>query len=309
MRRILPPLNALKAFEAAARSGGYVTAAQELAVSPAAISQQVKNLERFFDKQLFLRHNNRLTLTDAGLGVFAECSEALERLAGLSARLFEGQVRARLVVSVLPSLANRWLNHRVPQFLEIHPAIRLDIRVEEDPIDFARDDIDLRICYGRHLYPDLVNTLLIHDHVLPLCSPAFLKKGPVAPESLRDDDLIHTNWGPSFASHPTWADWFAAMGVHRAPEAGRGHRMGMSSLAIDFALSGTGIALGQRLLAEKDLAAGRLRAPFATSLALGHPYCAVHPQAKAQKPGIKPFVSWLLGDLSTAKSSQPGASS
>ena len=303
MTRKLPPLNALKAFEAAARTGGYVPAARELSVSPAAVSQQVKNLERFFDKQLFVRHHNRLSLTDAGLAVFADSSQALERLAAMTLRTFEGEVRSRLIVSVLPSVASHWLirrlnrrlNRRLPGFLALDPAIRLDIRVEEDPVDFARHGIDIRICYGTHLYPDLANTLLVQDEVLPLCAPVLLDQGVLdasSPGSLPDTALIHTNWGPSFVSHPTWADWFARAGLDRAPDVGQGHRVGMSSLAIDLAVAGAGIALGQRLLAGDEIANGRLVAPFGQSVPLGHPYCAVHAHAKAQKPAVRAFVDW-----------------
>jgi LysR family glycine cleavage system transcriptional activator len=292
-------LNALKAFEAAARTGGYVPAARELSVSPAAVSQQVKNLERFFDKRLFVRHHNRLSLTDAGLAVFADSSEALERLAAMTLRTFEGEVRSRLIVSVLPSVASHWLirrlNRRLTGFLARDPAIRLDIRVEEDPVDFARHGIDIRICYGTHLYPDLANTLLVQDEVLPLCAPVLMNQGvldPTSPGSLPDTALIHTNWGPSFVSHPTWADWFARAGLDRAPDVGQGHRVGMSSLAIDLAVAGAGIALGQRLLAGDEIANGRLVAPFGQSIPLGHPYCAVHAHAKAQKPAVRAFVDW-----------------
>ncbi len=299
MTRKLPPLNALKAFEAAARAGGYVPAARELSVSPAAVSQQVKNLERFFDKRLFVRHHNRLSLTDAGLAVFADSSEALERLAAMTLRTFEGEVRSRLIVSVLPSVASHWLirrlNRRLTGFLARDPAIRLDIRVEEDPVDFARHGIDIRICYGTHLYPDLANTLLVQDEVLPLCAPVLMNQGvldPTSPGSLPDTALIHTNWGPSFVSHPTWADWFARAGLDRAPDVGQGHRVGMSSLAIDLAVAGAGIALGQRLLAGDEIANGRLVAPFGQSIPLGHPYCAVHAHAKAQKPAVRAFVDW-----------------
>ncbi len=301
MTRKLPPLNALKAFESAARTGGFVPAARELRVSPAAISQQVKNLERFFDKRLFVRHHNRLSLTDAGLAVFADSSEALERLAAMTLRTFEGEVRSRLIVSVLPSVASHWLNRRLNRrltgFLARDPAIRLDIRVEDDPVDFARHGIDVRICYGAHLYPDLANTLLVQDEVLPLCAPVLLDRGVIdssSPGSLPDTLLIHTNWGPSFASHPTWADWFARAGLDRAPDVGQGHRVGMSSLAIDLAAAGAGIALGQRLLAGDELANGGLVAPFGQSVPLGHPYCAVHAHAKAQKPAVRSFVDWAV---------------
>lgn len=305
MPRKLPPLNALKAFEAAARNGGYVTAARELRVTPAAVSQQVKNLERFFGKQLFIRHRNRLSLSDAGLAVFADSAEALERIAAMTLRTFQGEVRSRLIVSVLPSVASHWLigrlnrqpNRRLEGFLGLVPALRLDLRVEEDPVDFARHDIDVRICYGDHLYPDLANTVLVRDEVVPLCAPALLRQGavnPGAPGSLADATLIHTNWGPSFASHPTWADWFARAGLDRVPDAGQGHRVGMSSLAIDLAAAGAGIALGQRLLAGAALDEGRLVAPFGPSIPLGHPYCAVHAHAKAQKPAVKAFVDWAV---------------
>lgn len=296
MSRKLPPLNALKAFEAAARTGGTVPAARELGVSPAAVSQQVKNLERFFDKQLFVRHHNRLSLTDAGLAVFADSADALERLAAMTARTFEGEVRSRLIVSVLPSVASHWLSRRLAGFLALDPATRLDLRVEEDPVDFARHGIDVRICYGAHLYPELANSLLIQDEVLPLCAPALLADGrvdPAAPEALADTALIHTSWGPSFASHPTWADWFARLGAERTPDVGRGHRVGMSALAIDLAAAGAGVALGQRLLAADALAVGRLVAPFALAIPLGHPYCAVHAHAKSQKPAVKAFVDWV----------------
>lgn len=298
MSRKLPPLNPLKAFEAAARTGGYVSAARELGVSPAAVSQQVKTLERFFDKRLFTRHNNRLSLSDAGQAIFAGSAAAFESLAGMTEGLLEGGVRSRLVISVPSSLASRWLNRRLHEFLASEPAMRLEIRVEDDPVDFARHGIDVRICYGRHLYPDLLNTVLIHDEVLPLCTPTMPEggmDGAIRPEDIRDEDLIHTNWGPSFASHPTWADWFAHVGAARVPDVGRGHRVGMSSLAIDLALSGAGIALGQRLLARDEILDGRLRAPFGQSIPLGHPYCAVLAHAKSQKPGVGSFVEWLSG--------------
>jgi LysR family glycine cleavage system transcriptional activator len=295
--RKLPPLNALKAFEAAARNGGYVAAARELRVTPAAVSQQVKNLERFFGKQLFIRHRNRLSLSDAGLAVFADSAQALERLAAMTLRTLQGEVRSRLIVSVLPSVASHWLIGRLQDFLGLDPALRLDLRVEEDPVDFARHEIDVRICYGAHLYPDLANTVLVRDEVVPLCAPALMSQGAVdsqAPGSLADTALIHTDWGPSFASHPTWADWFARAGLDRLPDAGQGHRVGMSSLAIDLAAAGAGIALGQRLLAGAALADGRLVAPFGPSIPLGHPYCAVHAHAKARKPAVKAFVDWAV---------------
>ena len=300
MNNPLPPLNALKAFEAAARTGGYVTAARELGVSPAAVSQQVKNLEQFFAKQLFVRYNNRLALSDAGLAVFADAARIFERLAEMTVRVFEGEVRSRLVISVLSSLAQRWLNRHIASFLAQYSEIGVDVRVEDDPVDFSTDNIDVRLCYGRHLYPELASTSLIHDEVLPLCTPALADR--FDGEASADELLIHTSWGPSFASHPTWGDWYKAAGISHLPDPGRGHRVGQSSLAIDLALGGAGIALGQRLLARDDIASGKLVAPVDHALALGHPYCAVHAHARAQKPGLAAFVDWTAQKMASQTS-------
>ena len=300
MTRRLPPLNAVKAFEASARHGGFSLAARELGVTPGAVSQQVKILEEFFSKRLFDRRNNQLQLTDAGLALYADSAEVIDRLSAMTQRMLEGNLPSRFVISTLPSVAVRWLNRRLEGFLEMEPDIRCEIRVEDDPVDFTRHHIDLRISYGQHLYPELVTIPLLRDEVLPLCSPEFLARGRFQaglPGSLPDQDLIHVDWGASFASYPTWAEWFDATGTDRAPQLGLGHRVGMSSLAIDLALSGFGVALGQRLLARDELADGRLLAPFPQRLPLGYAYCAVHPHSRSQKRTVLSFIEWLRRDL------------
>ena len=151
----LPPLNALRAFEAAARTGSYVAAAEELGVSPAAVSQQVRNLEDFLGKQLFMRFNNRVLLTDAGQVVFAGASDALQSISALTEQVMSGGTRSRLVISVITSVAERWLEPRLAAFALKEKALRIELRVEGDPVDFARHNIDLRICYGtNHLSGD-----------------------------------------------------------------------------------------------------------------------------------------------------------
>ena len=300
MSRKLPPLNAVKAFEASARHGSFSRAAQELGVTPGAISQQIKILEGFFAKQLFTRRNNQLRLTDAGLAVYADSAAVIDRLSEMTERLSEAVPRSRFVISTLPSLAVRWLNRRLGEFLALEPNIRCEIRVEEDPVDFTRHHIDLRICYGQHLYPELVSVPILRDEVLPLCSPEFLRRGDIhdnEPDSLSDGDLIHVDWGASFASYPTWSAWFHAAGLKRTPQVELGHTTGMSSLAIDLAVSGLGVALGQRLLARQELAEGRVIAPFRKSLHLGFAYCAVHPHSRTDKRIVISFIHWLRRDL------------
>ena len=292
----LPPLNALRAFEAAARTGSYVAAAQELRVSPAAVSQQVRNLEDYLGKKLFTRLNNRVVLTDAGQAVYAGISDSLQSISALTEQVKSGTTRSRLVISSLTSVAERWLEPRLVAFALQHSSIRFDLRIEDDPVDFARHEIDLRISYGTNLYPEMVTTHLLQDEVIPICSSAYLTRNPAAKElgigAVPDEDLIHTNWGPSFMSHPAWQEWFAKTGLAR-PIATKGYQVGMSNLALNLARDGVGVALGQRMLATDDLKAGRLVPLSHISMALGHPYCFVHPRNKSQRAGLITLIEWL----------------
>lgn len=286
----LPPLNALKSFESAARTGSYVAAAAELNVSPAAVSQQVRNLERFFRRKLFTRLNNRIVLTDAGLAVQAGITPALEDIAMLSQRMLAAASRAKLVVSVIPSLAECWF---VPGFAAFadSASLRIDLRVEEDPVDFSSGEIDLRILYGSAAYPGLRMVPLFRDEVLPLCAPDFAARITMA--SAPDDLLIHTSWGQDFASHPSWSEWFAQSQPARRIDPGKGHRVGSSLLAVDFARRGLGIALGQRALAAEWISRGELTVLDPRSLPLGHEYCAVFPATKSRKGGLLQLIDWL----------------
>lgn len=282
----LPPLNALRAFESAARNGGYVAASAELAVTPAAVSQQVRKLEEHLGRRLFTRHNNRVTLTDAGQAIYAETAAALGDLARMAERAQDGRVQGRLVVSCLPSLAEGWL---MPRLTAEAPLI--DLRLEPDPVAFARDGIDLRLSYGTGLYPDLVTRPLFRDGVLPLAAPGLAALWPALP----DDRLIHTEWGPGFASHPAWSAWFATHAPDRpAPVPGSGHRIGGSYLALQMAARGLGVALGQRALAQPMIDAGALAMLSPEALPLGHDYVAIHPHAKARKPALQRMLA-LLG--------------
>lgn len=292
----LPPLKALRAFEAAARTGSYVAAAEELGVSPAAVSQQVRNLEEFLGKQLFMRFNNRILLTDAGQVVFAGSADALQSISVLTEQVISGGTKSRIVISVITSVAERWLEPRLAAFALREKALRFELRVESDPVDFARHNIDLRVCYGTNLYPEMNMIRLLQDEVLPLCSPAYLERNQSARtlgmDGVPDDDLIHTSWGPSFVSHPTWHAWFAKSGIDR-PNDTKGYQVGMSGLSLDLARDGVGVALGQKMMAGGDLAAGRLVPLSTVAIALGHPYCLVHPRSKSRKAGLQLLIDWL----------------
>lgn len=286
----LLPLNALKSFEAAARTGSYVAAAAELNVSPAAVSQQVRNLESFFRRKLFTRLNNRVVLTDAGEAVQAGITPALEDIATLTRRVLAATGRGKLVVSVIPSLAECWFMPAFASFAE-SSALRIELRVENDPVDFAGNEIDLRIFYASTTYPALQLVPLFRDAVLPLVSPQLAPGLTMA--SLSDDMLIHTGWGEDFASHPSWDEWFGRYLPERRVDPAKGHKVGSSQLALDFARRGLGVALGQRALAQDLIDKGELVVLDEGSLPLGHDYCAAYPRGKARKQGLVPLIDCL----------------
>ena len=175
----LPPLNALRAFEAAARTGGFVSAADELGVTPAAISQHIRKLEDYFGKDLFLRRNNRVTLTDAGQAILSGTAGALQQISDITVDLITDRPRSRLVISCIESVAEKWLLPRLAAFSRSQPDFRFDLRVEADPVDFARHNIDLRLSYGLGAYADQRAQILLQDAVQPMCSPDYLSRlGP-----------------------------------------------------------------------------------------------------------------------------------
>ena len=302
MTRKLPPLNALKAFEASARLGSFVLAAAELNVTASAVSQHIKKLEDFYGRQLFIRRNNQLLLTDIARTVLATSSQMMDGLAELTDRLLGGPVRSNLIVSVLPSVGVRWLNRRVPEFLDAHPDVRLDLRLEEDPVDFFRSRIDVRVCYGEHLYPEFVTIPFKRDRVTAMCRPDLLARwrvDPAAPHSLGDDALIHVAWRAGFSSYPAWSAWFASQGITWHPRRELGHTTDTSCVAIDLACGGRGVVLGQEMLAGIELAAGDLVTPFPHWMPLQYDYCVVHADSNKRNRTVGAFVEWLVAAVAS----------
>lgn len=306
----LPPLNSLRAFEAAARTGSFVAAAEELGVSPAAISQHVRKLEDYLGKDMFMRTNNRVSLTDAGQAILLGTAEALQQISETTLEMTSDRSRARLVISAIESVAETWLLPRLVAFVRTQPDFRFDLRVEPDPIDFARHNVDLRLCYGTGHYPDHRTQVLVRDAVQPMCSPDYLARHPevaeAGPAAVPGGDLLTTSWGPSFGSNPGWSGWFHKAGLEMPEPAG--FQVGRSSLALDLAREGLGVALAQRMLAAQDLAEGRLVALSPVTIDLGHPYCLVHPHSKARKRALVALLDWLGQSVAWIAPRGPGAS-
>jgi LysR family glycine cleavage system transcriptional activator len=276
--------------------GSCAHAAAELGVTPGAVSQQVKKLEDFFGRQLFIRRNHELQLTDVGHAVYAASTDMIETLRVMTQSLVHGNERTNLIISVLPSVGVRWLNRALHEFLREHPDLRVDLRVEEDPVDFFRTRIDVRVSYGEHLYPEFVTVPIIRDRVTVMCTPAFAAERQLLrgdPTALRDEDLIHICWRAGFAAYPTWTSWFESAGAPRQVRPELGHRTDISSLAIDLARSGSGVALAQCWLAQDELREGTLVTPFKTAIDLQYRYCAVHARGSARNPTVRAFVEWL----------------
>jgi LysR family glycine cleavage system transcriptional activator len=281
----LPPLNALRAFEVAARTGSFVQAGVELGVTAAAVSLQVKALEGYLEKRLFQREGNRIVLTDAGREFYPRLGQALSDIAELAADLRGGHDRKRLVVSVLPSLADLWL---IPKLRGFDGPLALDLRVEEDPVVLPRSGVDLRITYGAHFYPDYRVETLGRDKIIALGAKGLFKGFPDLPARA----FIHTDWGPAYATQPSWQFWARRNGFP-APDPHHGLRVGMSALALAAARAGLGVALAPERMAREDLATGRLVALPGEPLPMSHEYLLVYANASAGRPALRALIAHI----------------
>ncbi|MFQ5776138.1 MAG: transcriptional regulator GcvA, partial [Kiloniellaceae bacterium] len=293
MARRLPPLNALRAFEAAARHLSFTRAAEELHVTQAAVSHQIKALEEALGVKLFRRFNRRLMLTDAGQLYLPGLSEAFDRIHAATQRLRAEEASGPLKVSVANSFAAKWLLPRLPAFRARHPDIDVEVSASDRLVDFTRDDVDMGIRYGLGRYPGLRVELLMEDMIFPVCSPRLMEGAhpPRAPGDLRHHTLLHDEVPQD--EFPDWRAWLAAAGV-AGVDAQRGPRYSHSSLVIQAAIDGQGVALARGSLVGLDLEAGRLVQPFGPALTSNFACYVVSPVATAERPKIKAFREWLF---------------
>jgi len=293
----LPPLNALRGFEAAARHLSFTRAAEELHVTQAAISHQVKALEDHLGMPLFRRLNRALLLTDEGQALFPAVRDALDGLAEATSRLQARDSGGPLTVSTLPSVAAKWLVPRMSHFIDRHPDIDLRIQANERLVDFARDDVDVGIRFGGGEWPGVQAVWLADEDVAPVCSPE-LTRGPDAlrePADLVRATLLHETMGP-MTDFPQWSTWLAAAGVDGA-DADRGPAFSHTHIMLQAAVDGRGVALAQMLLAADDIATGRLVAPFDLRLPTGYSYYVVCSAASAERPKVRAFRDWIIDEM------------
>ena len=293
-RRRLPPLNALRAFESAARHLNFSRAADELSVTPGAVSQQIQNLEDYVGVALFKRTPKGLLLTDPAQTALPALREAFDRLAEAASMLTAAVDGRRLTVSVAPSFAATWLVPRLGQFEALHPLVDVWLSAGMELVDFNSGEVDLAIRYGTGRYPGLEVIRLMQETVIAVASPTLLAAQPLeALGDLAQHVLLHDGSPDADESCPDWAMWLAARGV-KGVDGARGPRFNQSSLVIEAAVGGRGVALAKRTLAQADLDAGRLVAPFQIATAVDFAYYVVHPKAKGRLPQVKAFVGWLI---------------
>jgi LysR family glycine cleavage system transcriptional activator len=307
MPRQLPPLNSLRAFEAAARQLSFTRAGEELFVTAAAISHQIKTLEENLGVLLFERKPKSLVLTDAGRAYLPAIQDAFRNLTEATQRLQAEAGRVTLKINIPPTFAVKWLIPRMDGFMKLHPEIDLKVSTSKEMVDFARDDFDMAIRYGRGIYPGLHTELCLPVEVFPVCSPTLLKgKYPLrTPADLRHHTLLHDASTYKDGSNPDWTAWLRHAGVE-GMDASRGPSFWPSHIVIDAALDGLGVALAKRSWVERDIAAGYLTRPFELSLPVEFAYYVIYPESKLNNPHIRQFVDWIQGEVAIARESACG---
>ncbi len=289
--RRLPPLNALKAFEAAARHESFTRAAEELSVTQGAVSHQVKALELQLGVKLFNRERQRLVITEAGREYLTVLRDALDRIAVGTERLLQRQSSGVLTVSTSPDFAAKWLVNRLGRFAEDHPSIDLRVSATLHHVDFAREDVDLAVRHGDGNWPGLDVARLSAEHLFAVCSPKLLagRTRLAKPSDVLKFPLLHVD------DRRDWARWLEVAGVEGA-RLSHGPVLNRASMVIDAAIDGQGIALARTTLAATDLINGRLVRPFAEELRLSKTYWIICPKATTTLPKIVIFRDWLLAE-------------
>lgn len=298
MRKMMPPLNPLRAFEVAGRHVSFTRAAEELGVTQTAVSRQVAVLEGYLRTRLFERHNSDLVITDAGRSYLAAVQPALEMIAEATTAM-RGRSGTVLKVRCYLTFGLRWLLPRLPRFREQHPNIDIDITTSLLPADFDRDDVDVNICHGDGKWPGSVSALIFEDQVTPVCTPALLARAdaPRTPADLCRQNLLHSR-----NRSGDWADWLQHVGVFERYSPGLTFET--SSLVYEAARQGLGYAIGQVPLLRAELARGELAAPFPIMRRSSSGYYLLH-RAGRIEPKTNGFRTWLLQEAAMDAAQHP----
>ena len=289
----LPSLNALRAFESVARRLSFARAAEELFVTKAAVAQQIRLLEEEIGAPLVERSGRGLRLTEAGAAGAAGLTDGFAMLGRAARAMRAAKGRSFLVINASASFAATWLVGRVGKFKARHPDI--DLLVDADPRENTLERADAMIRWGDGAFPGLSMTRLFKEEVFPVCARKLAEADPPlsAPADLARCTLLHLEWNPTIPTWPSWSDWLKAAGAAEV-EATRGVYFNQMSMAIAAAAQGQGVALASPALAADDLAAGRLVAPFATTVPTPFGYYFLCRPDAAETPRIKALRDFLI---------------
>jgi LysR family glycine cleavage system transcriptional activator len=297
MARRLPPLNALRAFEAAARLGSFSAAAQELRVTDSAVSQQVRTLERYLGTRLFKRLPRGLLLTELGSTYLPVLTAGFDRLSEATLRLRSAGVGGLLTVATLPAFASGWLLPRIARFREHYPRVDLLLKTGRALADFRREDVDLAIRFGTGASGGTKSILLLAEDVFPVASPTLVSTSviPMQVADLRTLPLLH-----DVDAHPrqpwlSWQAWFERAGVE-SPTALRGLQFTDSIVLLSAAVAGLGVALGRGPNIEGLLARGQLMRLTPDSWRAAWSYHLVAPPVNFSRPNVRAFVDWIVAE-------------
>jgi len=293
--RRLPSLKSLQAFEAAARWLSFSKAADELFVTPAAISQQIKQLESYLGIPLFRRMTRAVELTAEAKTVLPLVTEGFDKLAEAVDRLARDEEAGLLTVSSAPTFAIKWLVHHLTDFSDKYPEIDVRLDASLETRDFDRDGIDVSIRLGLGDYPGLHIAKIFSEEVSPVCSPKLL--GGAKPlrtlEDLKDHRLLHVDWGKLTRRSPDWRMWVQAAGIEDM-DVDRGPRFSVENMAIEAAINAGGVALVSHSAVVEDLKAGRLVRPFDLAVQSDIAYWLACPHSHMRHAKVRVFCEWLL---------------
>ncbi len=290
MRRRLPPLNSIKCFEATGRVLSFTRAAEELNVTQAAVSHQIKVIEDYLGIPLFIRQPRKLVLTEQGKVLLPEVIEAFDKISSAVGALRKQQFNNTVSVRLAPSFAAKWLSPKLKLFWLQYPDIDLRLFHAHPSVEFEREDIDIAVTYGRGDWQGVVAEQLLSLDFFPVCSPTFMGNDKPLTEidNLRYYTLLHD------ANYQCWNDWLKLAGKETI-NANKGTVIDDTNVLIQAAVDGQGVALGSMTFVEDLLESGRLVRPFDITLNNDFAYYVVCPAAHLNNPAVKAFKDWLLG--------------
>jgi LysR family glycine cleavage system transcriptional activator len=295
----LAHLNALRAFEAAARHMSFAKAAAEMSVTPGAISQQIKLLETYYGVRLFRRAGRSISVTDDAAKIIPQLTAAFDLLAGATASLQAGKSGGVVKVTAPPTFAVKWLAHRLGEFALQHPGIQIRLESTERLVDLKREEADLGIRYGRGSWRGMTAEHLLDEEIAPVCAPTYLSARPIKSlEDLSKANLIHDGtMDDTGLDFPDWGSWFRTFGIEieKRPAV----HFSSSLPAIQAAIDGFGVILGRSTLVDAELGDGRLVKPVPETMDTGFGYYLVVPEEAPISVAAMTFLNWLRNEAAS----------